>query len=266
MGAVAIRARQDQGLFFSALSAAPSRVLLLDYDGTVAPFCVDRNRAFPYATVPDLLDSIMSTCTTRVVLVSGRTAEEIPPLLGLNPAPEIWGVHGLERRCRDGHYDRAYLREEALQALTQAQCELEVAGLAGLVETKLGSVALHWRTLNQQETAEARTTAYCILAPLACRANLLLQEFEGGLELRVRGASKGHVVRTILSETDDEAPIAYLGDDVTDEDAFRSLGDRGLTVLVRPQYRPTAAQVWLRPPEELVQFFTDWIRACGGDL
>jgi trehalose-phosphatase len=241
-------------------------VLLLDYDGTVAPFCVDRNRAFPYTTVSELIDSIMSTCATRVVLVSGRSAREIPPLLGINPHPEIWGVHGLERLSPAGHYDRAYLREEALQALTDGACGLELAGLAGLVESKLGSIAVHWRSLSESDLAQARTTAYSILAPLACKANLLLQEFDAGLELRVHGASKGHVVHTILSETEDGVPMAYLGDDLTDEDAFRALNDHGITVLVRREYRHTSAQVWLRPPEELIQFLTDWIRACGGDL
>lgn len=266
MGAVAARVRHDESLFFSALSAASTRVLLLDYDGTVAPFCVNRNRAFPYTTVVDLIDSIMSTCATRVVLVSGRNAAEIPPLLGINPAPEVWGVYGLERLSPDGRHDRGYLREEALQALTEAACGLELEGLAGLLETKLGSVGVHWRSLSDKDMEQARTSAYSILAPLACKANLLLQEFDGGLELRVRGASKGHAVRAILAETSDEVPVAYLGDDLSDEDGFRALNDRGLTVLVRPDYRHTAAQVWLRPPEELIQFLTDWIRACGGDL
>jgi trehalose 6-phosphate phosphatase len=73
-------------------------------------------------------------------------------------------------------------------------------------------------------------------------------------------------VRTILSEVGPDVPVAYLGDDSTDEDAFRVLNDRGLTVLVRPTYRFTAAQMWLRPPDELIQFFTDWVRACGGDM
>jgi trehalose-phosphatase len=94
----------------------------------------------------------------------------------------------------------------------------------------------------------------------------LLAEFDGGLELRARTCTKGDAVRTIVSEVSPEVPIAYLGDDITDEDAFRVLNDRGLTVLVRPMYRFTAAQMWLRPPGELIQFFADWVRASGGDM
>jgi trehalose-6-phosphatase len=56
--------------------------------------------------------------------------------------------------------------------------------------------------------------------------------------------------------------IAYLGDDRTDEDAFHALRGRGLTVLVRDQPRPTLAEVQLRPPQELIQFFRDWLAAA----
>jgi trehalose 6-phosphate phosphatase len=51
---------------------------------------------------------------------------------------------------------------------------------------------------------------------------------------------------------------------VDDEGAFRVLNGRGLTVLVRPKSRFTAAQMWLRPPAELVGFLSDWKTTCGG--
>jgi trehalose-6-phosphatase len=53
--------------------------------------------------------------------------------------------------------------------------------------------------------------------------------------------------------------IAYLGDDQADEEAFRALQNRGLRILVRPEWRETAADVWLRPPEELVDFLFQWL-------
>ena len=50
----------------------------------------------------------------------------------------------------------------------------------------------------------------------------------------------------------------------SDEEAFRVLNGRGLTALVRTQYRFTAAQVWLRPPDELIAFLNGCAEACGG--
>ena len=76
--------------------------MLLDYDGTLAPFRVDRFRARPWAGVRELLAGIQNQGRTRMVVVSGRPAEEILPLLALEPAPEVWGLHGSERLRPDG--------------------------------------------------------------------------------------------------------------------------------------------------------------------
>jgi trehalose-phosphatase len=253
-------------LFFERLVRARERVLLLDYDGTIAPFSAERNRAFPYPTIPELLDCIMSTCRTRVLLISGRAAREIPALLGLNPHPEIWGTYGIERLQADGRYVVVHLSDELRKAFTKAEALLQSEGLSDLVEIKPGAIAVHWRGLNSERLNEAKTAAYRALSPLVRVHHLSLAEFDGGLELRTPICGKGDVVNSILAELDPDIPVAYLGDDATDEDAFRALNGRGLTVLVRPLRRFTAAQMWIRPPEELVQFLTDWIRACGGEL
>jgi trehalose 6-phosphate phosphatase len=264
MSTAAVRPENDLlTFFFQRLSAADERLLILDYDGTVAPFTADRHRALPYPTVPELLDCIMSTCSTRVVLVTGRSAAEIPELLGITPHPEIWGVHGLERLYPDGRQEMGYMSAREVKGLERASAWISQEGLRDQAELKSGAVAVHWRGLPMAAIEELRTRCYRTLAPVACEYNLRLTEFDGGLELRVRSSSKEHAVRALLSEVDIDAPVAYLGDDLTDEDAFRTLSDRGLTVLVRPVFRTTAAQMWLRPPDGLVQFLCDWIRACG---
>jgi trehalose-6-phosphatase len=59
-----------------------------------------------------------------------------------------------------------------------------------------------------------------------------------------------------------DVAVAYLGDDVTDEDAFGALTRRGLNVLVRQHCRPTLADAWIKPPSGLLEFFRGWIFAC----
>ena len=88
--------------------------------------------------------------------------------------------------------------------------------------------------------------------------------FDGGIEIRAAARNKGDVVRTIVAEMGRGAAIAYLGDDQTDEDAFAALQGFGLSVLVQPEYRPTVADVCVRPPEDVIAFLTDWSTACGG--
>jgi trehalose 6-phosphate phosphatase len=262
---IAVVAKTTSDIFFAQLSDARRRVLLLDYDGTIAPSTVQRNRAFPYPAIPALLACIMSSCRTRVALVSGRAAREIPSLLGLVPQPEIWGTYGIERLYPDGRYHLAHISDDEQSALAEAGAWLQEEGLDRIAELKPGAVAVHWRGLDPHQVEEIRSKAYRVLSPLAFQSGLLFAEFDGGLELRIRTHNKGDAVRTILSETGD-LPVAYLGNDSADEDAFRALYGRGMPILVRSTYRFTAAQMWLRPPDELVQFLTDWVRACGGDM
>ena len=83
--------------FLRSVAQSQNSALLLDYDGTLAPFSIDRKRALPYAGVTTLLQELVDTGRTRVVIISGRNAYEVGPLLGVKPCPEIWGSHGLQR-------------------------------------------------------------------------------------------------------------------------------------------------------------------------
>ena len=92
-----------------------------------------------------------------------------------------------------------------------------------------------------------------------------LLDFDGGLELRAASKNKGDAVSAILAECKAGFAAAYLGDDQTDESAFRAIKGQGLAILVRSQPRPTLADVWLEPPEELIQFLRGWLLACGAE-
>ncbi len=252
--------------FFEHFRGTRKRLLLLDYDGTLAPFSPQRNRAFPYPMIPELLAYIMNNCNTRVVLISGRGAREIPSLLGLDPHPEIRGSYGLEQLHANGRYIVAEIPEEARRALAEADRWLRSTGLSNLAEIKTGAIAIHDRALSPAESNRVKTAVYQVLSPLALEHNLLLQPFDGGMKLRAPIYSKGDVVNSIISEYGPGTPVAYLGDDLADEDAFRALYGRGLSVLVRPRWRFTAAQMWLRPPQEVMQFLNSWTHACGGEV
>ena len=255
---------KEQSSFFRKVAAAQHRILVVDYDGTLAPFNRNRQRAIPYSKIPDFLGRIMTSCGTRVIVLSGRAAHEVPPLLGLNPAPEIWGTNGIERLKTAFLYEEVHLNDDALDALVRAEAQLEREGFREHIEVKLAAVALHWRGLPASQIVDMRTKAYRILEPLAVAPHLVLSEFEEGVEIRLSSANKGNALRSLLSDLDADVPVAYLGDDATDEDAFRVLNGRGLTVLVGPKYRFTAAQIWLKPPDELLDFLTSWIAACEG--
>lgn len=254
----------DTKPFLRLVAGAPRRILLIDYDGTIAPFHADRSRAVPYPGIPELLEQIIKTCATRLVVLTGGSACRVQPLLGIDPPAETWGSYGLERIYPDGVYEGAEISDEAFDSLAKAELFLNEQQLGQYLEISPGGVAVHWRGLESHQIFEIRTKAYRIINPLAVRHDLVVAEFDGGVEIRVPSASAGDAVRAILSNTDADTPIAYLGDDTPDEDGFRVLNGRGLTALVRPKYRFTAAQFWLRPPEDLLKFLKAWVYACGG--
>jgi trehalose-phosphatase len=254
----------DYRLFLEQLKVAQQRILLLDYDGTLAPFRADREHAFPYPGIPYLVSRIVNL-GTKVALISGRRAEEVATLSGIRPQPEIWGSHGLERITKDGDYQVAELEPDSLSGLYQAAVWLSRQGLTRTAEFKPGSVAAHWRGLGAAETVDMRRKILLGWLKLADEYKLDLLDFDGGIEIRIPGHNKGHAVKTILQETLGPACVAYLGDDQTDEDAFEALKGQGLSVLVRDRVRETAAQVWLKPPEELIEFLENWLIASGGE-
>lgn len=244
--------------FFEGLRRAKVRGLFLDYDGTLAPFRVERDQALTYPGVQDILKTLVTDKSLRLVFITGRTIENFIPLLDLKGSFEIWGSHGWERRRRDGILEKGFLPSLWNRALDQALDDLRSRGWESRSERKFASVALHWRGVSHGEAREMRDYIMSMWQPLLRDKGLQLQEFDGGIELRAMGRDKGMAVKTLLSELGPGAMTAYLGDDRTDEDAFHAIRGKGLGVLVRETFIPTQADLWIKPPEELLDFLGRW--------
>ena len=248
--------------FFSAFPGTTS-LLLLDYDGTLAGFRIDRFKARPWAGVPELLARIQRQGRTRIAVVTGRPAKEIPSMLALDPAPEVWGLHGAERLYPDGRHELETQPAAVRQALQNLRKRLQRDSLGGLFEDKPNAAVMHWRGHTPEQAHEIERRTREIFEPLASLQGLRLLEFSAGLELRA-GRDKGGAVREIIRESGGGAPVTYLGDDLTDEAAFQAVNEAKaphLSVLVRREKRKTAADVWLKPPEELREFLQMWLEA-----
>lgn len=253
----------EPGRFFSRVARAKARVLLLDFDGTLAPFATRPERARPYPGMMTLLDRIMEQPGSRVVIVTGRGLDAAAPALPLKRAPEVWGAHGWQRLVPGGALALYQPPAGALEILKAARAQaLPLHALGAWVEAKPASVAVHWRgmpLLSAQVVREELLRRW----KAVCRApQLELVHFDGGMELRILGRDKGVVVNKVLAGAGTQTAAAYLGDDSTDEDAFVAIEGRGLGVLVRRELRPTRASAWLRPPGELAAFLQRWWE-CG---
>src|SRR5207245_11720710 len=85
---------------------------------------------------------------------------------------------------------------------------LQAVQLDSQTEVKPGSVAVHWRGLTPSEVGEIKTKSRHLWLPLDTEYPLSLLEFDGGLELRSPGRSKGELIRAILRERNSAASLA----------------------------------------------------------
>lgn len=247
--------------FLRDLAEAPRAVLGLDYDGTLAPFRSRPRDAQPYPGVRDLLLRIMAVGRTRLILVSGRPAADVRELLALDPAPEIWGAHGWERLREGRPLECAPTAGEVAERLLEARAALASGGLLAHAEWKVASVAVHWR--DRADAAAIETRARAALAPLAGTAEFELLPIVAGLEWRCRRRHKGTALATVLAEEDPAVPAAYIGDDETDEDAFRALAGRGLGLRVGLPPAATAATACVTAPGGVLRFLDQWLEATA---
>jgi len=250
--------------FWTRLAGARHRILFLDYDGTLAPFTVRRELALPYPGVREALEGIIVT-RCRVVMVTGRPSRELLRLLDLSRPPDVWGAHGLERLTPDGRLERIPLKDGVNKGLKAALERAQETGYGQRLEQKYGCLALHWRGMDPAEIRAIEKATERRWSMLANGSGLELRRFDGGLELRAAGHGKGDVVRAVLSEEEGDAVAACLGDDMTDEDAFRAVKGRGVALLVRPEWRQTEADAWIRPPDELLEFLHHWRDICNDE-
>ncbi len=277
---------QEQALE-EKLAAASKHVLLLDYDGTLAPFRADKMQALPYPGVTEILQQLNELPGTRVVLVTGRRAGDLADLFSLAKHLEIWGSHGREHISRSREYTFYPPTAEQSTALAKLNREIETAlcdlslklssdnlsisshgELTSLeapepLEKKPGSLAVHWRGLAGESQEALRN---CVEEAYRQHGDATVERlpFESGVEFRAAGYTKAYPVTRELEQSGEDTAIAYLGDDLTDEDAFRALGNRGESLLVRPEIRPSYARYWLKPPEDLLRFLRVWQQP--GDL
>jgi trehalose-phosphatase len=237
---------------------------MLDYDGTLAPFHADRFAAVTYPGVEERLATLSGLARVRLVLVTGRSARELRRLLPPSTKAEIWGSHGREQLKCDGAY-KLFALDSMQQAKLQGVArEMASLGFAEALEVKPSSLAVHWRSFEPATQEQVRSSIQSVFDQIAERGRLHLLPFDGGMELRSTDITKGTAVGHILAEEPASLPAAYLGDDLTDEDAFATIGKRGYPILVRTEVRQSDARFWLTPPEELLEFLDAWIAASQG--
>ncbi len=243
--------------FWKQLATIDRRLLALDYDGTLAPFQVQRMDAYPLEGILPVLSEIRERPDTSMALISGRPVREVLQLTG-DLGITIIGSHGRERRTPNGatvlHPPNS--KEKAgLQKALNAARELVPKRK---IETKIASVALHTRGLPDGQAEILETRIYSTWNALALPYGLDCRRFNGGIEVRAPGRSKGEALLELIESFESPPFPVYLGDDETDEDAFRILPEKGIGIRVGSRIRNTAAEGSLPNIEAVRDFLIAW--------
>jgi len=250
--------------FYMQLKASVKSILMLDYDGTLSPFTPDRDNAEPYDGVKDRLSRLMGFSKTEVIIISGRDIDTLKKLLGLQNPPQIWGCHGAERYIPNLGY-KIMVGQKVRDGLLEIKKWSKENALIQYAEFKPSGVAFHWRGKTENELSKIRNTVQNRWSPKVSQYNLTIKDFDGGIEIRAKDFDKGIAVKNIMKVNSPDFAIAYMGDDITDEDAFRAIGKNGLKVLVREQRRDTLADIQINPPDELLEFLDKWIELTSSN-
>lgn len=236
---------------------------MLDYDGTLAPFQDDPLLAVPQAGAVRALDVLRVRPRTTVALVTGRPLVQLVRLLpGLHLV--MAGEHGWETRDAAGRVHRHDLEPAARSALRQAAEAAAARAWGAHLERKRTALTLHVRGLPAEQAAAFEDEARRVWSAFVPATPLRLVPVSGGLELRATGRDKGTFVRELWAELPPGTLPVYLGDDWTDEDAFRVVHDGGIGIRVGPEERASLATGRLPDPGAVVRFLDRWAARSGG--
>jgi len=239
-----------------ALQGSSHLFILLDYDGTLVPIASTPSHARPTDRLLKVLDSLAAMERLQIGVISGRTMEDLKSLL---PVPGIFRVacHGAFILTPAGA-SYSLLPEgwspSPLSEITRKVEEAIPADGGFLLEDKGVSLALHYRNADPHEARRLLEQVAVWASEGVSRGQISILRGHMVLEIKPPGIDKGKAALFLLERFSPSGSLPiYVGDDETDEDAFRILRGRGLTVRVGTGAQPTRATFQLADSSQVIE-------------
>ncbi|MFP4014754.1 MAG: trehalose-phosphatase [Chitinispirillaceae bacterium] len=239
-------------------------MVLLDYDGTLTPIVERPDLAVMSGEMRDAVDALSTV--TRVAVVSGRDLRDVRNLVNLDNL-YYSGSHGFETVAPDNtrmELDEARERILSIDGVEKDARSI-LSGIEGaLVERKKFALAIHYRQVSGENVEKLKTAVQEIASgypdlKLTCGKKVI--EFRPDLPW-----DKGKAVDWIMSELypQGNAVPLFIGDDITDEDAFREIKDWGIGILVGDHGESSFADYRLNSTDEVREFLLELKRSLQG--
>ncbi|MEZ5380014.1 MAG: trehalose-phosphatase [Acidimicrobiales bacterium] len=244
------------------LARVPNLLVACDYDGTMAELTDDPMQAFPHRNSVAAVRALAEQANTHVAVISGRSLRDLATLSRFPEEIRLVGSHGSE-------FDLGFsaeLSDELIERRRQITEAVQAIGArhGARVEGKPTGVVLHFRGLPPEVADAAR--AEVVRGP-AGLPGISTRNGRDVVEMSVIQTNKGWALDTIRSQVGASA-VVFVGDDVTDEDAFRTLA--GPDVGIKVGEGKTAAGFRVHDIETVAQILallgelrSDWLRGSG---
>jgi trehalose-phosphatase len=250
----------DKDRIIEEVKSRARRALFLDYDGTLTPIVEDPEKAFLPPKYRKVIASLLRNEKNFVCIISGRAIEQLEGFIRLKGLV-LAGNHGMQIAGPDIFYvnDEA-LRAKALLGEIARMLKVKLRDFVGvLVEDKGLTVSMHYRMLPARHHPRLKEFFYREMERFLTSKTVVVTRGKKVLEVRPNVVwDKGSAVKWLLDYLSkdllEEPYPVYMGDDETDEDAFRTLKGRGLTVLVSSRKKESQASYFIRSVKETYRF------------
>jgi len=237
------------------IEQAQNLFLFLDYDGTLTPIVSRPDLALCLSEVKGHLEKLRDLPMVYLAIISGRSLKDLREKVGVSGIIYV-GNHGLEIENPDGRYKKilSSVRTRELKRITQ-NLKNSLKGIPGILFEEKGPIlSVHYRNVPQKFFSLIRQVLEEELQSWKDRWKMA----SGKMVFEIRPKvdfHKGKAVREILKTVPSLGllPI-YLGDDQTDENAFRVLRGHGISVFIGPDTLSSEADFFLNNPDEVREF------------
>lgn len=234
----------DTASFIRHYTQATRRLLLLDYDGVLAPIVSQPEQAAPTDELRRLLRQLSDDVRNTIVIISGRPHETLDEWLG-DLKLQFAAEHGLWRRTETLQWQIASDVDLAWMSEVEAIMIRSIQHTTGgMIEQKHGAVALHYRNIPAADFNAAAVVAQ--LKPIVTTRSLGLLDGKKVIEVVAEGVDKGAAAQFWLQLADWDF-ICGFGDDVTDEALFEAVPDQAFSIKVGPGETAASSRLEAQP-------------------
>ena len=234
--------------------------IFLDFDGTLAPIVERPEAASLPAETKELLRKLSAEPRFKLAFISGRSLADVKEKVGLKNVIYS-GNHGLEIEGPKIKFEPLVSAGyKTLMRGIKSELAKGIAAIKGaLLEDKGLSLSLHYRLVAPRQLLDLRMIFRDAIAPHRLKGKIKVNKGKKVFEVRpAMEWDKGKIVLWLLAREsfaagEKEIVPVYLGDDLTDEDVFRALKNKGLTVLVG-NGRPSAAAYYVKDHRQVQRF------------